>query len=141
MIVNSKRLQNILCIKDEVQYTTRNMTSQIPGASTCSQLLTMSLHSGLSCLTTKPSNGPEGLRSQSSLLQKMQVSSILSGAVAFQKTLVSLILSGVVAEGLATSQLAPLAQPPPILTSNLLLAIDSSAMIVVVGLHVIALDN
>lgn len=27
MIVSSKRLQNILCIKDEVQYTTRNMTS------------------------------------------------------------------------------------------------------------------
>jgi len=76
-----------------------------------------------------------------SLLQKMQVSSILSGAVAFQKTLVSLILSGVVAEVLATSQLAPLAQPPPILTSYLLLAIDSSAMIVVVGLHIIALDN
>jgi len=42
---------------------------------------------------------------------------------------------------LATSQLAPLAQPPPILTSYLLLAIDSSAMIVVVGLHIIALDN
>jgi hypothetical protein len=89
----------------------------------------------------KPNEGPEGLCSQSSLLQKMLVSLILSGAVAFQKTLVSLILSGVVAEGLATSQLAPLAQPPPILTSNLLLAIDSSAMIVVVGLHVIALDN
>lgn len=70
----------------------------------------------------------------------MQVSSILSGAAAIQKTLVSLILSGVVGEGLATSQLASLAQPPPILTSNLLLAVDSSAMIVVVGLHVIALD-
>jgi hypothetical protein len=63
--------------------------------------------------------GLEGLWSQSSLLQKMQVFSILSGAVAFQKTRVSLILSGVVAEGLATSQLAPLAQLPPILTSNL----------------------
>lgn len=118
MIVSSKRLQNVLCIKDEVQYATRNMTSQIPGASTCSQLLTMSLYSGLSCLTMKSSKGPEGLRSQSSLLQKMQVSSILSEAVAFQKTLVSLILSGVVAEGLATSQLAALAQPPPILTCN-----------------------
>jgi hypothetical protein len=75
----------------------------------------------------KSSKGPEGMCSQSSLLQKMQVSSILSGAVAFQKTLVSLILSGVVAEGWLPLNLLPVHNHLPFS-----FAIDSSEMIVVV---------